>query len=108
VFLPDICVTLRSRWQKGATGAIEVMPDLAIEVLSPDDRPGRLSERIDFYLRAGTQLIWVVDPEMENVTVYRPGVSQEFHRGSGKLTAHPVLPGFELDLADFFRVVRDE
>jgi hypothetical protein len=45
---------------------------------------------------------------MENVTVYRPGVSQEFHRGSGKLTAHPILPGFELDLAALFRVVRDE
>jgi Uma2 family endonuclease len=108
VFLPDISVTLRDRWPKGATGPIEVMPDLAIEVLSPDDRPGRLSERVDFYTRAGTRLIWIVDPELENVTVYRPNAAPEFLRGTGTLSADPILPGFGLDLETLFRAVRDE
>ncbi len=108
VFLPDICVTLRSRWPKSVTGAIEVTPDLAIEVLSPDDRAGRLSQRVDFYLRSGTQLIWVIDPELENVTVHQPGKPQEFHDGTGSLSAAPVLPDFSLDLDELFKVVRDE
>ena len=108
VFLPDVCVTLRSKWPKNAEGPIEVMPDLAIEILSPDDRTSRVQERIDFYLRVGTSLLWVIDPELETAAVYRPGKAQEFHRAAGILSADPILPGFELDLADFFRVVRDE
>jgi Uma2 family endonuclease len=108
VSLPDICVTLRDRWPKGATSAVEVMPDLAIEVLSPDDRAGRVAERVDFYTRSGTSLIWVIDPELEHVTVYRPGAAPEFHRNTDTLDGAPVLPGFRLDLAELFRVVRDE
>jgi Uma2 family endonuclease len=50
----------------------------------------------------------VIDPELETAAVYRPGKAQEFHRAAGILSADPILPGFELDLADFFRVVRDE
>lgn len=108
VFLPDISVTLRSRWPKGAAGPVEVMPDFAIEVLSPDDRASRIAERIDFYLRAGTQLVWIIDPELENVSIYRPDAQPAFRKGTGKLDALPVLPGFELDLDDLFRVVREE
>ncbi len=52
VYLPDINVTLRERLPNDraafARGAVEVPPDLAIEVLSPDDRPGHVLERIDF------------------------------------------------------------
>ena len=108
VFLPDICVTRREHWTKGVTGPVEVMPDLAIEVLSPDDRASRIAERMDFYLRAGTQLVWVIDPELENVTIYRPGMPAEFRRGTGTLDATPVLPGFSLDLDALFRTVRDD
>lgn len=108
IFLPDISVTLRERWPKGSTGPVEVMPDFAIEVLSPDDRASRVAERIDFYLRAGTQLVWIVDPELESISIYRPGAQPEFRKGTGKLGALPVLPGFELDLDELFRAVRDE
>lgn len=107
VFLPDLCVTLRTRWQKPA-GVVSVTPDMAIEVLSPDDRPGRVSQRVAFYFRSGTRLIWVIDPELESITVHRMGAPEEFHENTGTLSAEPVLPGFSLDLEEFFRVVRDE
>ena len=107
VFLPDISVTLASRFPRGNSGAIEVMPDFAIEVLSPDDRASRVAERVDFYLRVGTSLIWVIDPELENVSVYRRGEQAEFRKGDGSLTAEPVLPGFALDLAELFEAVRE-
>lgn len=107
VFLPDISVTLKSRWPHGTGDPVEVMPDFAIEVLSPEDRASRVAERVDFYLRAGTSLIWVIDPELENVSVYRRGEQAEFRKGEGKLDAGPVLPGFELDLDELFKVVRE-
>lgn len=108
IFLPDICVTLRDRFPRGATGPIEVIPDFAIEVLSPDDRAGRVAERVDFYLRSGTTLVWNIDPEFETVAIYRPGSAPEFRRGTGALDAEPILPGFSLNLEEFFAAVRDE
>jgi Uma2 family endonuclease len=105
VFLPDICVTRLDRWPADDSGAIAVAPDIAVEVLSPDDRPGRLNERVDYYTSAGTKLVWVVDPELQSVTVYRPSAAPEFFRATGMLSAEPVLPGFALDLADLFREI---
>ncbi|MEX1103849.1 MAG: Uma2 family endonuclease, partial [Dehalococcoidia bacterium] len=52
VFLPDINVTLGSRLPLGSEAwrrAFEMTPDFAIEVLSPDDRPGRVLDRISFF-----------------------------------------------------------
>ncbi|MFN0096249.1 MAG: Uma2 family endonuclease [Dehalococcoidia bacterium] len=73
-YLPDVSVTRRSRFPAGQTrGAVEVPPDLAIEVLSPSDGAGYVLDKVGFYLRAGTELVWVVDPEREVVTVYRRG-----------------------------------
>jgi Uma2 family endonuclease len=109
VYLPDINVTLRERLPKDpavfARGAMEVTPDLAIEVLSPDDRPGRVLERIEFYLRIGVRLVWVVDPDRETVTVCRPGEAQSIHRAPESLDALPVLSDFSLDLAGLFAVL---
>jgi len=109
VYLPDINVTLRGRLPKDpaifARGAMEVAPDLAIEVLSPDDRPGYVLERIEFYLRVGVRLVWIVDPDRETVTVCRPGAAQSIHRTPESLDALPVLRDFHLDLAGLFAVL---
>lgn len=105
VYLPDVSVTLRERVSGGA-GPVESPPDFAIEVLSPDDRAGRVAERVDFYLRAGTLLVWIVDPELETVSVYRPGQAPEFHRPPATIDARPVLAGFALDLAALFAAIR--
>ncbi|MGH2632513.1 MAG: Uma2 family endonuclease, partial [Tepidiformaceae bacterium] len=71
VFLPDISVTLHSRLTTPPAdlrGPIEILPDLAIEVLSPDDQPGRVSQKIAHYMGSGVRLLWVVDPEDERIT----------------------------------------
>jgi len=111
VYLPDVSVTVRGRaaTDRGvrARGPIEVTPDFAIEVLSPDDPAGRVLERADFYMRSGVRLLWVVDPDTEAVTVYRPGAPQELHRVPASLDASPVLSEFRLDLASLFAVLHD-
>ncbi|MGI8927057.1 MAG: Uma2 family endonuclease [Tepidiformaceae bacterium] len=109
VFLPDVSVTLESRAVKERAirrrGPIEVVPDFAIEVLSPDDPPLRVLQRVDFYLRSGTRLLWMVDPESQSVAVYRPGEPLEVHGPPGQLDAQPVLASFTLDLAALFAVL---
>ena len=105
VFLPDIAVTLKTRLFASPSqlrGPVEVLPDLAVEVLSPDDQPGRLSQRIAHYMASGVRLLWVIDPETERVTVWEPGKTPRDLAAPAVLTAAPVLAGFDLDLAALF------
>ena len=104
VFLPDISVTLNGRWPAPPAdmhGPVEVMPDFAIEVLSPDDQSGRVQQKIAHYMRSGVTLLWIVDPESEIVTVWRQGHQPTIVSG-GKLSAEPVLAAFEIDLDALF------
>ena len=112
VYVPDIGVLRvrnvpRDRLQR-SRGPVEVPPDFAIEVLSPGDYPGRVLEKADFYMRTGTELLWIVDPELESVTVYRPGEAPAGHRAPHSLDAAPVLPGLAIDLAQLFAVLRQD
>ena len=112
IFVPDVNVTLKGRLPKsreaGLHGPIDAQPDFAIEVVSPGDSVGRVMEKAAFYMRAGTRLLWLVDPEVESITAYRPGESPTVHSAPGALDAKPVLREFELDLAAFFAVLHDD
>jgi hypothetical protein len=87
-------------------GFLRCAPDLAVEVLSPDDRPGELAERMADYVAAGTRCIWVVDADARTVTVHRPGepplVVHADVDAATSLDGAPVLPGFALPLAPLF------
>lgn len=112
VYVPDIGV-LRVRnvprdRQQRSRGPVEVPPDFAIEVLSPGDYPGRVLEKADFYMRAGTELLWIVDPELESVTVYKPGEAPAVVRAPRALDAAPVLPGLTIELSKLFAVLRQD
>ena len=48
-------------------------PDLAIEVVSPSDKASDLMLKTAGYLTAGTQQVWIVEPNTRTVTVYQPG-----------------------------------
>lgn len=101
VFLPDISVTFRDRYDRppaadpGPTG---VIPDFVIEVLSPDDRPGRTGQRIACSMRAGVRLLRVVDPAAEEVTACEPGSLPRIVAAPAVLSAGPLLPGFAVVL----------
>jgi Uma2 family endonuclease len=106
VYLPDIEVRMAPRVSgRGSSAPVETAPDFAIEVLSPGGRPGKLLERVSFYMRTGVSLLWVVDPVDEQVTVYRPGESPLTFRNPATILAEPVLPEFELDLAALFAIL---
>lgn len=108
VYLPDVSVTLRSRFPASQQrGPIEVPPDIAIEVLSPDDRATVVFDKIQFYLRAGVSITWVIDPEARTLTEYRPGQAPRLVRPPETASAEPVLPGFVLDLGALFAAGAD-
>lgn len=80
----------------------EEPPVLAVEVLSPNDKPAEVRERIAQQLQFGTRLVWVVDPDQRNVTVYRPGQEPYVVTENEELTGEDVLPGFRCRVAEFF------
>jgi len=69
---PDIAFVTRERQlATETTGYAAAAPDLAVEVLSPGDRPGEVLAKVADWLSAGARLVWVVDPERRVARVYR-------------------------------------
>jgi Uma2 family endonuclease len=80
-------------------GYAQFAPDLAVEVLSPDDRPGEVLSKVADWLSAGTRLVWVVDPIRRLVRIYRAdGTALQLGAGDA-LDGEDVLPGFSCPLA---------
>jgi Uma2 family endonuclease len=80
-------------------GYAEFAPDLAVEVLSPGDRPGEVLAKVSDWLRAGTRLVWVVDPVRRSARVYRADGTETFVSVDDSLDGEDVLPGFALPLS---------
>ncbi len=80
------------------------IPTLAVEVLSPDARPGKTMRRVAEFLRRGFPLVWIVDPESRDVTVYRPGKEPYVRSGDEEPTGDDVLPEFKCRVSDLFRL----
>jgi Uma2 family endonuclease len=76
-------------------------PDLAVEVLSPDDRKREVLAKVQEWLAAGCQVVWVVDPDKETVAVYSSSGAEHFQQ-SDTLSGRDVLPGFSLAVAEIF------
>jgi Uma2 family endonuclease len=80
----------------------EKPPLLAVEVLSPNDTSGNVIRRVQEQKRFGTSLIWVVDPDARNVTVYQPGKEEKAVSESEELTGEGVLPELRVRVAELF------
>jgi Uma2 family endonuclease len=97
---PDIAFVTRERMPPpSTTGYPALAPDLAVEVLSPGDRPGEVLAKVADWLSAGTRLVWVVDPERRLARVYRHDGSEAFVTAESALDGEDVLPGFSCSLA---------
>ena len=75
-------------------------PDLAVEVLSPDDRPGELLKKVADWLNAGVLLVWVVDPVRRVARVHRRDGTESQLTERDALDGEDVLPRFSIPLAD--------
>jgi Uma2 family endonuclease len=83
-------------------GFIPGAPDLAVEIRSPDDPLAELSVKAAEYLRAGTRLVWIIDPAAETVHVQRSGGAPSALRPDASLDGEPVITGFRLPLNELF------
>ena len=73
-------------------------PVLAVEIMSPSDKHEYVVKKIGVYLEVGAT-VWVVDPDLRTVAIFRPGRSAEFFNEEQELTCEPELPGFRVAVA---------
>jgi Uma2 family endonuclease len=58
-------------------------------------------------MRSGVSILWVIDPQDEKLTVWRPGALPQDFAPPATVSASPVLESFELDLQQLFDALRD-
>ena len=96
---PDVAFVTRSRLEAGLpTGYFPGPPDLAVEVLSPDDRPAAVAAKTADWLAAGTRLVWVVDPATRSLASHAADGTSARLTAPAAVPAGDVVPGFELYL----------
>lgn len=83
-------------------GAVPRMPDLAIEIQSPDDTVKAMREKAAYYLANGVRLVWLIFPQKRYVEVYRPCAEMEIFFGRDLLDGGDLLPGFTLPVQELF------
>jgi Uma2 family endonuclease len=104
---PDVAFVSFDRWpadrpQPVDANAWDVVPDLAVEVVSPHDLAEDLLDKILEYFRAGVRLVWMIWPRQRQVYAYETPTRIRVLAEADALEGEPVLPGFRLPLASLF------
>lgn len=104
VRIPDVSFVARTQMPGDGlpSGYFRGGPDLAVEVVSPSDKASDLAVKIADYLAAGTQQVWVVEPNTRTVAVYRPGGAARVYGADDTLDGGDLLPGLALPVGDLF------
>ncbi len=104
---PDVALVSYQRWAKNwqipSTGnGWDVVPNLATEVVSPNDKVEEVEEKIAEYFQAGVQLVWVVLPMRKKIYVHSSRTQVSMLSKNDTLDGGTVVPGFHLALAELF------
>jgi Uma2 family endonuclease len=80
------------------------VPTLIVEIMSPSDSMGKTLRRVKQYLGRGVPLVWIVEPEIAAVQVFRPNEFPKVLDDSDELTGNGILPDFHCPVSAFFTV----
>lgn len=102
---PDAAWIARARWQalspEQKQSFAPVVPDFVIELRSDTDWLPSLEAKMNEWIAVGVQLAWLIDPQHQRTSIYRPGRGVEHVDGFDLvLRGEPLLPGFELNLTE--------
>jgi Uma2 family endonuclease len=100
---PDVAFVRAERIPPGGVkGFFQGVPDIAVEVVSPNDRASEVIAKSQDWLQAGCQMVWVVDPQTRTVSVYRSRSEISVLTAEETLSGGDVLPGFSVPVAAIF------
>ena len=103
---PDLAFVSYERWARTRpvprAAAWDVIPDLAIEVISPTNLASKVIVKVRDYFKYGVRCLWVVYPVEELIYVYDSPTSIQVLTGADTLESPAILPGFQLPLGQLF------
>jgi Uma2 family endonuclease len=102
--LPDVSFVSDMTRAVIREGAAPFLPDLAVEIKSPDDTLKQMTETANYYLDHGVKMVWLVYPDKRLVEVLTP-TERQLLTQDDVLTGGDVLPGFSVAVRDIFRGV---
>lgn len=107
---PDVAFLSRER--AGAGGPVrgyrEGAPDLVAEVVSPNDRPAGIAEKVATWFRHGARMVLVLDPRPRTVAVYRSPTDVRVLTMADTLGGEEVVPGWRVPVAALFEEADDQ
>ncbi len=101
---PDVSFVSKARVDKaGKTqGYFPGAPDLAVEVVSPDDTAAEVKTNVNEYFDAGSKSVWIVYPDSREVVVFRSARESVVLSVQDTLDGGEVIPGFTCRVAELF------
>jgi len=103
---PDAAWILKSRLERFSIAEQEkflpLCPDFVIEIKSPTDSVADLKNKLQEYVENGARLGWLLNPEVRQLLIYRPGRAVEVVHHAEAVSAEPELPGFALNLKEIW------
>lgn len=108
VLCPDLAFVRKERLPADGLGwrFAELAPDLAVEVLSPNNRPTEMREKVGVYLRLGVSAVWVIDPVQRTVRIHTREGRDVLLGERDDLDGADLLPGFRYPVAALFAALR--
>ncbi len=103
---PDVSVILKENLPGGQLpeGFGERAPDLAIEVVSPNEDLPDLLRKVAEYFASGAQQVWLLFPEKQEVVVYQSPFEMQVFHAEDELTGGTLLPEFHAKVSELFKV----
>ena len=105
---PDVAFVSYARWPTpvmARESAWNVVPDLAVEVVSPSNLAEEIDRKMTDYFHAGVRLVWVFYPDSGRVYVYQSPTQVSIVERTGTLDGGEVLPGLQLPMAQLYEAV---
>lgn len=107
---PDLAFISYQRWARNRpiperVEAIEVVPDLAVEVVDPSQTASALFGKLGEYFRAGARHVWVILPDQRQVYDYASTTSVQILGWDDQLSGGEVVPGFAVRVSELFEDV---
>ena len=103
---PDVAFVSYERWPRRRpiprTNAWDVVPNLAVEIISATNQADDIVDKAAEYFRAGVELVWVIFPSQCQVYAYSSPTEVRVFTRNDDLPAAPVVPGFKLPLTELF------
>ena len=103
---PDVAFVSFARWPQNRpiprVNAWPVVPELAVEVISPTDKAFDIQEKLNEYFAAGVQQVWHIYSNVERIYIFTAPTAVRVITRADELTGDPAVPGFRMPVADLF------